>query len=111
MTNETFTVIRDNNRDIRFSGELIAEASSSADKAGSDYSGSTGRWTELRLYKTTAGKFICEQIGRTQWQGEHARHSAAVCDDAEAMIEFFGTGWLAKELYDKVGIDAAETVE
>jgi len=108
---EKHVITRDGARDLVFTGELIASASSSPETARSDYSGSTGRWTELRLFKTQAGKFVAASVGRTQWQGEHDRHSAAVCDTTEAVCEFFGSSWLAKELYAEAEIDCAEAVD
>ena len=102
---------RDNERDLVFTGEHVASASSSPETSRSDYSGSTGRWTELFLYRTTSGKYVCHSIGRTQWQGEHDRHNAAVCETPEAVCEFFGSSWLAKELYDSADIDCAERVD
>lgn len=108
---EEFTVSRDNDRDLRFNGEKIAWASSSPNNAHSNYSRSTGRWTELRLYKTAGGKFVCESIGRTQWQGEHDRRSAKVCETVEEVIGFFGSGWLAKELYEEAGIECVEEIK
>ncbi|MGK2953301.1 MAG: hypothetical protein ACSLEZ_13070 [Thiobacillus sp.] len=105
------TINRDNDRDLVFTGELVASASSSANNASSSYSGSVGRWTELRLYRTKGGKYVCQSIGRTQHQGEHNRHTAAVCETDEAVCEFFGSSWLAKELYENAGIDCAERVD
>lgn len=101
---ETFTVQRDNDRDLRFSGELVAEASSHCQ-------GDAGRWTELKLYRTKGGKFICQQIGRTQWDGERDRFSGTVCTTETEVVDFFGHGWLAKELYANAGIDADEEVD
>jgi len=108
---EQHVVERDGDRNIKFTGEMIASASSSANNAHSDYSGSTGRWTELRLYRTKAGKFVCEQIGRTQWQGEKDRYSGAICETTDEVQDFFGHGWLAKDLYYAANIDTAEEVE
>ncbi len=105
------TVERAGERDIRFVGELIATATSSDNNASSDYSGSTGRWAELRLYRSRGVKFVCSQIGKTRWQGEHDRHSGAVCDTAAEVVAFFGLGWLAKELYADAAIDCVEIVE
>jgi len=102
---------RDNERDLQFTGVLIASASSSANNASSSYSGSTGRWTELFLYKTKGGKFVCKSVGRTQWEGEHDRHKAEVCADVECVCDFFGSSWLAKELYENAGIDCVESVD
>jgi hypothetical protein len=68
---EQFTIHRDAEPDLSFTGELVAEASTSPDQAMPNYSEQTGRWTELALYRTQGGKFICSRIERTQWQGEH----------------------------------------
>lgn len=109
---ETFTIEIDNAPSVRFTGELVASAASSDNQAmGSKYSGQTGRWTELALYKTKGGKFICHQIGRTCWQGERDRFSGKVCETLEEVKEFFGHRWLAKDLYAIAGIDAAIDVE
>ncbi|WP_223824151.1 hypothetical protein [Candidatus Enterovibrio escicola] len=52
---ETFTLDIDNAPNVRFTGELVANAASSDNQAiGSSYNGQTGRWTELSLYKTKA---------------------------------------------------------
>lgn len=111
MSDDTITLKRDNALDFRFNGRLIAEASSSANNASSSYSGACGRWTTLSLYETDGGRYVCQSIGHTIWEGEHDRYSAAVCDSEAEVIQFFGTGWLAKELYAKAGIEAVETVE
>lgn len=101
---ETITLNNDNAPDLCFTGELVASASSSANNASGYYSGSVGRWTELKLYKTASGKFIAQSIGHTQWQGEHTRYKSVVCADEAAVIAFFGHGWLAKALYEDAGI-------
>lgn len=109
---ETFTLEIDNAPNIRFTGEMLASAFSSDNQAmGSSYSGQTGRWTELALYKTKGGKFVCHQVGRTRWQGERDRFSGEVCETPEEVKEFFGHRWLAKELYSEAGIDDTVEVE
>lgn len=102
----------DNAPSLRFTGELVAEVSSSPDRAfGSSWSGETGRWSELYLYRTKGGKYVCHQIGRTQWQGERDRYSGAVCETVEAVQDFFGHRWLAMDLYEKAGIDAVQEID
>ena len=111
-TMETFTIYVDNQPNIRFTGELVASASSSEDRAsGSRWSGDTGRWTELELYKTKGGKYVCQQIGRTRWQGERTRYSGKVCETLDEVFDFFGHRWLAKDLYDDAGLDATIDIE
>ncbi|MFK0572143.1 hypothetical protein [Endozoicomonas sp.] len=111
-TMETITVRVDNQPDIRFIGECLGSTSSSSNNAsGSNYSGETGRWAELAVYKTKSGKYICEQIGRTQWQGEKDRFSGAVCETLADVQAFFGHRWLAKDLYNDAQIDSAIDIE
>lgn len=112
LSMEIITLDVDNAPNIRFQGELIGSASSSANNAaGSSYSGETGRWAELSLYKTQGGKFVAHKIGRTQWQGERDRFSAQVCENEADVIAFFGHRWLAKELYEDAGISDAVTID
>jgi len=107
-----YIVQRSNAADLRFNGEIVAHTESSANNAsGSSYSGQTGRWSELTLYKTAGGKYVCAQIGRTQWQGEHDRYSGDVCETVQDVIAFFGHGWLAKDLYEIAEIEDIEEVE
>lgn len=106
MDTKKITVERDNEPSIVFNGELVASARSSDNNpASSSYSGSVGRWTELSLYRTASGKYVCSRIGRTRWVEEHDRYSGAVCETVQEVIDFFGHRWLAKELYDKAGIE------
>lgn len=110
-TMETITLENDNAPAIRFTGERVARVSSSPDTASSYYSGHTGCYTILELYKTKGGKFVAHSVGVTQWQGEHDRHKSAVCEDEAAVIAFFGHGWLAKDLYEEAGIEDVQYVE
>ncbi|WP_028492726.1 hypothetical protein [Thioalkalivibrio sp. ALE19] len=111
-TMETITLRIDNQPDIRFTGERIAHAASTDNNAhGTSYSGQTGRWTELSLYRTRGGKFVCHQIGRTRWQGEQDRFSGKVCETEDEVIGFFGHRWLAKELYEDAGMEDVVEVD
>lgn len=87
---------------IAFRGDLIAAVSSEPDR---------GRWTELALYRTDSGRFICHTIGRTQRPGEHDRYSGRVCETEADVIGFFGQRWLAKKLYDEAAISNVVEVE
>nr|WP_315425963.1 hypothetical protein [uncultured Pseudomonas sp.] len=109
---ETFTIEIDGEPDIRFTGELVASAHTSNDRAaGTYYSGHPDRWTKLYLYKTKGGKFVCHQIDRTIYDNNRGRLSGKVCETPEEVKEFFGYRWLAKELYDEAGIDYSVEVE
>lgn len=100
---ETFTLQNDNAADIKFTGELIASVSSRDND--------TTRWTELALYKTKGGKYVVSSVGVTKWQGERDRYAATAFGHEEEVVEHLGYGWLAKELYEKAGIDASEAID
>jgi len=100
---ENFKLKIENAPDILFTGELLAFVSSDENNSG--------RWTELALYKTKGGKYICHQIGRTRYIGERDRFSGKVCSTAEEVIEFFGHQWLAKELYEASGLEDAVEID
>lgn len=105
LTNgEMFRLERDGEPDLAFEGFLLASVSSKG------RSRDTGRWTQLSLYKTRSGKFVCQEVGLSQWEGERTRNRVVVVELEHDIQEFFGFGWLAKELYAKVEIDAVEVV-
>lgn len=107
-----YSIERDNAPALEFTGVKIASVESSDNNAvGSSYSGSTGRYQKLRLYKTRGGKFICEKIDITRWQGERNRHFAEVCATESEVISFFGQKWLAKEMYEEANIKNVMTID
>ena len=108
---ETFTLEVTGEPDLRFVGEKIASTSYSADRGSSDFSGETGRWTTLALYRTAGGKYVCHRIDHTQWQGERNAYTACVCDDVLDVMDFFRYGNMAKEIYDQAGIEAALNID
>ena len=108
---ETFKLEVTGEPDLRFVGEKIASTSNSADRGNSDFSGETGRWTTLALYRTAGGKYVCHRIDHTQWQGERDAYTACVCDDVLDVMDFFRYGNMAKEIYDQAGIEAALNID
>ena len=99
---------RDGKPSLKFKGELIASVESSADRAHPDYSGTTGRWSELDLYRTETGQYVAARVDNTLWQGDHNLYSAEVCSSESEVIEFFGQGRLAQTLYAEAEIDNVE---
>ena len=108
---ETFTLKTSSGRDLRITGAHIGSASTSDDRSDSDYSGDPGRWTEMELYRTESGKFVCRISHMTRWQGESDRHTVEVCETLDELFEFAGDGSLACRLYADAGIDFVEVVE
>lgn len=102
---DTITIELDGEPDIRFTGVEVASVSSR-----STYN-DKGRWTVLTLYKTAKGKFICHQVGHSNWINEKTRYSGKVCETADEAIQFFGQGSLAKDLYYEASISNLVDVE
>jgi hypothetical protein len=94
------TLISDLSRDITFEGE---ELTALRRETG------TGHHTLMEIYKTSGGNYACSKIYETQWQGEQDKHLAKICKTEQEVIEFFGLGRLAKDLYEEVGISASIT--
>lgn len=105
-----YLVRQDDGPDLRFTGALIASVESSQERESRLYSGETGRWDELELYRTTAGSFVCMIENCSRWTGERNTRRAAVVSSAAEVIDFFGHGWLAKEIYDEAGIENVQVV-
>ena len=106
-----FIIPVSNGPNIRFSGEKIANVSSSTHKDSDCYSGDAGRWEELFLYKTNSGKFVCQQIRRSDWAGDHDWHNVRVCSTIDEVKKFLGFDWLAKRLYARAQADSTVLVD
>ena len=114
---KTWTVYRDEEPDLTFEGEVIAEATSHTQH-------NNLRWTELTLYRTTTNRYVVERIGRTRWEKETDSYEAFVTREEthspsihrrrsparDEIKKFLGYGWLAKELYDAAEIEASDSV-
>ena len=105
---ETYRIQRDDDKDLKFTGNEIASVTSTPDMAmGRRYANES---TVLSLYKTQAGAMVCERATCLMEDGERDIQEAAACYSVDAVIKFFGTDWLAKELYDRAGIEAVEII-
>tara|TARA_R100000734_G_C3311968_1_gene102901 strand:- start:796 stop:1122 length:327 start_codon:yes stop_codon:yes gene_type:complete len=96
-----YTLSRVSGRDITFTGELVAE-SISTDFPG--FRKSQDRWTELRLYKTVGGNFICESVGKSRLPNEVDLSKIKVAESEVEVIEFFRESYLSRDLYEQAGI-------
>jgi hypothetical protein len=100
---DNIIVERDDEPDLSFTGVQVAYADN-------DPANQLTRWTELCLYQTENGKYVCQTGNKTRWEGEHNSYSAIVCTTHAEIIEYFGYSRLAKELYRKARIDATINV-
>jgi hypothetical protein len=98
-------------RDLRFTGELIHGVASSGNNAMPYYSGVSGQWTELDIYKTKGGKFVCHRSDLSECVMDKEHFSGAVCENHDEIIAFFGHGELQAWLYHNANIDDAIEVD
>lgn len=111
---QTFTLEIDNAPNLRFTGELVAcipRPDEFLPRFSYRYNDQTYSWTELDLFKTKGGKFVCRERVYKCYRGQRDHFSGKVCETFEEVIEFFGHGWLAKELYTRASIDDVVEVE
>lgn len=71
--------LQDGDRQVEFTGELIGSANS--DKVGKQ------RWSEICIYRTTAGNYVVHGVGRSRIQGEVDKQWVQVCELPECVIE------------------------
>jgi len=107
MENAKFILKRDEERNLSFTGRIIADYS---DKGYRDT-----RWSNYRLYVTVKGKYIFEREDITLWQGEQDGHSAIVFDNSTDLINWleknYGMTDMVKEFAESVGVDISENID
>jgi hypothetical protein len=70
---------------IRFTGDLLGEASSAP------YSRDPTRWHEVRIYRTIGGKYIIEKMGNSSRPDDKIRSTVHVAETAQGAIECLQT--------------------
>ena len=98
---EMHTVRRDNNPNLKFKGHTIGLADSRTLNPNNDM-----YWTELTLYFTTTGKYICEKKELSIVQGNKNSFAAEVFDYISDVVDFFGFDESAKDLYLSAGLES-----
>lgn len=104
--NKQYVVSRDNHRDLRFEGRVIAQTSTKTCNGPRQ-----NCFHRLTVFKTKLGKYVCQNEYVTYWQGEDGASEAAVCRTVQDVIAFFGFSDAAKELYREAGFDIAQYTE
>lgn len=72
-------VVRDDTRELHFTGIKLADVSSHAPKKR--------RWIEIRLYRTTGDNYVVERVGCSRVSGEVQFYFAQVCETPRAVVE------------------------
>jgi len=70
--------VRDGSRQLTFHGELLGEASSRRPESD--------RWFDLRIFRTEAGRYIVEGVGRSSRPGEVDLSWVKLCDTPEDVV-------------------------
>ena len=100
-----WVVVRDGCADLRFTGTVVAEESSR------ECSGPCSlRWDVLKLYRTRSGTWVCSRKYITLRTDEQDSREGAVCASTAEVVQFFGYGVLAKQLYAAAGISCTEAI-
>jgi hypothetical protein len=81
---------------FRFTGELIAKASS--------WRKNSHMWTVLKAYKTIGGKWVVQSIGETNPDNQDRRVvDVFVFESEEEMTRKIGHGRISEKLYTRLG--------
>lgn len=98
-------VTRDDAPNYRFMGRLVAEATSKTDSSQS-------KWETYRLWHTWKGSRVCQAMKFGEGvDGSFSSTTAELMSNDDYVIEFFGWGTLAKQLYALVGISTYTDIE
>jgi len=111
---QSFRIDRDDGPPLAFEGVLLANVNG-LEQARTDFSGRTGCWQRLEIYRSGARALVCVRHRLPQRQGERADTAAEVVFDLAGIVAFFGGGPLARELYVRLysrdGLNRTERVE
>lgn len=108
----THVVERDNEQNLEFKGKLLGFVSNrKAPDLKEDNKDKNTRWTELALYQTKGGSYVCHQAKLSLVVNEHTLNTAKVCTDKDSVVQFFGFNHLAKSLYEISGFNANKVID
>jgi hypothetical protein len=97
---EKIRVKRDGEKDLSFTGQLVASASSQWVN-GKDQT----RWNEIEVYQTAGGKWVYSRAYITRWQGEACSNEAHIFETAEQLVDYLAEGGLTpigKEILEQL---------
>lgn len=106
---EVLVELKDNeNGTLVFTGSIVA-----AVDFGSHYEDLEGKAVALTLYKTNDSKFVCHRVTDDNWSqdSESTVSEAVIVDSEDQVVSFFGQHWTAKALYQRAGLDYAESID
>ena len=91
--------------DVCFNGILLGSAVSTDEQGVSGiHSDSLARWTEIHLYKTAGGKFVCQRSELARQSPYSDFYTVRVCDTVDDVKNFIGQSDLAESLLKSAGI-------
>ena len=92
---------------VEAQAKQLAAVSSELDLRGNKKS----RWTELAVYETKGGSFICTVNGVSTIHGEDTRRKLQIVDSIDQVVAHMGEGWLARELYSALDLAPVTQVD
>jgi hypothetical protein len=90
-----FTVLRDNDRSLRFEGWFLGR--------GSSYVPGSRQWTEIAVYRALDGRIVATKEQFTNGVDAPERAATILVDDAASVVRAFsreGVGWVEAALLD-----------
>ena len=85
---DAFTLERDGDRPLRFTGTLLGSASSRTNSGPGQ-----NRWWEVGLYATEGGAYVVQVVGVTCWQGEVDHHTVKTAAAPEEVLVALRECW------------------
>ena len=111
---ETVIIQRTGQAPLRVRGALIASASSTPDTSSASYSGGTGWWQDVAVYRTATGRYVVALSHHTQGEGGHDTDEAAVYPGQMGCIGFLSArvpSWMLFEVMEQLDEDDLVEVE
>ncbi len=92
---------------VEASCRSIASVSSKMDQQG----GNKSRWTELEVFETKQGKYICVTRGCSSLSGETTRQQVVVRNTLQEVCGGFTSGWLSQKMLKELPLDPVQRIE
>ena len=92
------TLRTESNEVVKFNGRLISRV----DDKKSNFK---RRWNEFLIYLTDKDTYFCVQVFHSNLKNDKKLYKMKECDSILELKQFFGEGWLARDLYKDAFID------
>lgn len=88
-------------QDYVFTGKEVAHVSTLRPQTGQE------RWTELKVFLTKGGNYVCQKLGKTEIPGEieYSKIEEMLGGEApDRIFKFFGASYICRQVYEQLKI-------